>query len=335
MGKNAKVLRVLVVTRKPHSASFEQRIHNYIEPLRTHGIEVEVQVYPKSISAQFKLLATSKRYDMVWWHRHLLPRLQLWWLRRHAKHLVYDFDDPLCFSTREDGHSFIRRKRFTALLSACDSAMVGSGYLRDLALAHCSNVHLIPMSISLPVMPSPQPRQGGIELLWLGSKSTQKYLEGIRPALERIGEIRPDIKLRLVAHKPMEFGRLQVEFVQWNPESQEKALLETDIGLCPMPDTPWTRGKCPYKVLQYMAYGMPWVGSAVGENLTSAGVPGASTQRGFCARTMEEWVDGIIELADCPEPERLGLAARNYIESTHERTQIAAKIASVLKRFRD
>ncbi len=327
---DSKVLRVLAITRKPHSASFEQRIQNYIEPLRAHGIEVEVQVYPKSIRSQFKLLAKSKHYDLVWWHRHLLPRLQLWWLRYHAKHLVYDFDDPLCFSTREDGRSFMRRRRFTALLRTCDSTMVGSSYLRNLALDHCSTVHLIPMSISLPVMPSLQPRQGGIELLWLGSKSTQKYLDSIRSALERIGEICPDIKLRLVAHKPMEFGRLKVEFVQWSPESQERALLETDIGLCPMPDTPWTRGKCPYKVLQYMAYGMPWVGSAVGENIVSAGVVGSSDQRGVCASNMGEWVQAVVALVDDPRCQQLGDNCREYIARHHEREEVAQQIAAVL-----
>ncbi len=326
-----KSLRVLVITRKPNSASFEQRIKNHIEPLRAYGVEVDVLVYPRSIIEQFKVMAVAKQYQVVWWHRHLLPRLQLWWLRRCSRHLVYDFDDPLCFSTREDGHSFIRRRRFAALLKACDAAMVGSHYLSDLAQEHCDNVHLIPMAISLPPPPPPRHRHDSTELLWLGSESTQKYLESIRPALERIGEIRQDIRLRLVAHRPMEFGKLPVEFVQWSYETQEKALLEADIGLCPMPDTPWTKGKCPYKVLQYMAYGMPWVGSAVGENLASAGEPGTQMQRGYCAQTTDEWVSRIVELADCSEPERIGMAARSYIESTHERSQIAARIASTLK----
>jgi glycosyltransferase involved in cell wall biosynthesis len=244
--------------------------------------------------------------------------------------LVYDFDDPLCFSTRGDGQSFIRRQRFAALLKACDAAMVGSHYLRDLALEYCDNVHLIPMAITLPSTPPSRSNRNGTELLWLGSESTQKYLEGIRPVLERIGELRSDIRLRLVAHRPMQFGKLPVEFVQWSPEAQERGLLEADIGICPMPDTPWTRGKCPYKVLQYMAYGMPWVGSAVGENIASAGEPGAPSQRGICAWTDEEWVAGIIDLADCAESERMGVSARAYIESTHERGLIAARIADVL-----
>ncbi len=329
--QDAKPLRVLVITRKPHSPSFEQRIQNHIEPLRAYGVEVDVLVYPQSIWAQFKVMAMAKRYQVVWWHRHLLPRLQLWWLRRCARHLVYDFDDPLCFSTREDGYSFIRQRRFAALLKSCDAALVGSHYLRELALEYCDEVHLIPMAITLPPPPPPRTSHDGTELLWLGSESTQKYLEGIRPALERIGEMRSDIRLRLVAHRPMEFGKLPVEFVQWSPETQEQALLQADIGLCPMPDTPWTKGKCPYKVLQYMAYGMPWIGSAVGENVASAGKPDSTSQRGVCARNEDEWVNAILALADDSQRQQLGKNCREYVSMQHERNSVAQQISVALR----
>ncbi|MEJ2530086.1 MAG: glycosyltransferase [Gammaproteobacteria bacterium] len=330
-GQDAKPLRVLVITRKPHSPSFEQRIKNHIEPLRGYGVEVDVLVYPQSIWAQFKIIAAAKRYQVVWWHRHLLPRLQLWWLRHCARRLVYDFDDPLCFSTRADGYSFIRQRRFAALLKACDAAMVGSHYLQDLALEYCDEVYLIPMAISLPPTPQERTCTGGVELLWLGSESTQKYLESIRPALERIGEMRPDIRLRLVAHRPMEFGKLPVEFVQWSPEAQEQALLQANIGLCPMPDTPWTKGKCPYKVLQYMAYGMPWVGSAVGENLASAGIAGSSSQRGICASDVDEWVQAVIAMVDDSQRWQLGENCREYVAMQHERNSVARQISAALR----
>lgn len=329
---NTGASRVLAITRKPHSSSYEQRIHNYIEPLKAHGVEVHFCVYPKTIKEQIKVIAQGADYDVVWWHRHLLPRFQLWWLRRNAKRLVYDFDDPLCFSTHEDGKSYIRQRRFAALLKNCDAAMVGSRYLHDLAIEHCDSVHLIPMAISLPQqLPARVPSDKGTELLWVGSESTQKYLESIRPALERVGELRPDIRMRLVAHRPMEFGKLPVEFVQWSPASEEAALLEADIGLCPMPETPWTKGKCPYKVLQYMAYGMPWVGSAVGENVASAGEANSHEQRGVCASDMDEWVQAIVGLADNLQRTELGKSGREYIELHHERAKIAKLIAGVLR----
>ncbi|MCF6355889.1 MAG: glycosyltransferase [Candidatus Polarisedimenticolaceae bacterium] len=323
---------MLAITRKPHSASFEQRIWNHIELLRYQGIDVTVRVYPKAIREQAAVLVESKGYDLVWWHRHLLPLWRLHQLRKSAKRIVFDFDDPVGFSTRTHGRSFMRSRRFAALLRACDAAMVGSCYLEKLALSYCANVYRIPMAISLPdVRSKPDLQKKGIELLWLGSKSTQKYLEALRPALERIGELRPDIGMRLVAHKPMSFGALKTVFVQWSPEAQEQALQECDIGLCPMPDTPWTRGKCPYKVLQYMANGMPWVGSAVGENIITAGVAGSSDQRGVCATGADEWVQAVVVLADNSQRPHLGANCREYIAQHHEREKVAEQIAATLR----
>ena len=330
-------MNVLAITRKPHSASFEQRIHNHIELLEQLGVEVTVRVYPKAFSKQAAVLAEGKGYDLVWWHRHLLPRWRLRQLRKSANKLVFDFDDPVGFSTRTHGRSFKRSRLFAATLRASDAAMVGSHYLEQQAAPFCDNIHRIPMAISLPKnIPERDNSREGVELLWLGSASTQKYLEELRPALERIGELRPDVKLRLVAHQPMSFGALKVEFVQWSPETQEQALQQCDIGLCPMPDTPWTRGKCPYKVLQYMAYGMPWVGSAVGENIISAGVANSADQRGICASDTDEWVQAISTLADSPRRQQLGENCRDYIARHHEREivaeQIAAAFHSVVKR---
>ena len=330
--KEPSELSVLAITRKPHSASFEHRIQNHIELLGHQGVDVTVRVYPKAFRKQMALLAEGKAYDLVWWHRHLLPCWQLRRLRKFAKKLVFDFDDPVGFSTRTHGRSFIRSRRFAALLKNCDAAMVGSSYLADQAAPHCTHIHQIPMAISLPAVRSkPDVSKKGVELLWLGSASTQKYLEELRPALERIGELRPDISMRLVAHKPMSFGVLKVEFVQWSPERQEQALQACDIGLCPMPDTPWTQGKCPYKVLQYMANGMPWVGSTVGENIVTAGVAGASDQRGVCATGTDEWVHAVVALADNPQRQHLGANCREYIARHHERKKVAGQIATTLR----
>jgi glycosyltransferase involved in cell wall biosynthesis len=172
-----------------------------------------------------------------------------------------------------------------------------------------------------------------IELLWLGSAATQPYLELIRTDLESLGDrLRDKIKLRLVAHAPMKFGALAVDFRPWSHEQQELALLECDIGLCPMPDTVWTRGKCPFKVLQYMAYGLPWVGSAVGENLVTSGASeGAEQARGVCApATVGAWVRAIEALADdAPGRALMGRRGRAYVEATHDRAALVMRIESL------
>lgn len=336
MVPESTTLRVLAITRKPHSASYEQRIANYIGPLKTLGVEVDTRVYPKDLPGQVAVLLAARHYDLVWWHRHLLPWWQLRLLRKFARTLVYDFDDPVCFSTRDDGSSGVRAQRFARLVGAADAVMAGSHYLRDLAEPHNPNVHIVPMAIDLPDAEAVSATRRPHELLWLGSESTQKYLELIRPALESLGERHPELRLRLVAHRPMQFGSLHTEFVHWTPHTQEQALRECGIGLCPLPDTPWSRGKCPYKVLQYMSHGMPWVGAAIGENIVTAGKPHGDEVRGLTAQVMADWVQGVESLLeDAAQRRRIGHRARAYIEEYHERHHIAARIAGILRAVSD
>jgi glycosyltransferase involved in cell wall biosynthesis len=171
-----------------------------------------------------------------------------------------------------------------------------------------------------------------VETLWLGSKSTQRFLRELAPALAEVGRLRPDARLRVVGHEEFAAGPLNVDFRRWSPQEQDRALGECDIGLCPMPDTPWTRGKCPYKVLQYMAAGMAWVGSAVGENLVSAGAPYGSDPRGLCAATDEQWVRALTRLIDDATLRRnMGASGLVYVRRVHEREMLADRLAEILR----
>lgn len=328
--------RILAVTRKPESASFEHRVRRWIEPLATRGIDVAVATLPQATLAQHRLVGSLDDYDAVWWHRHLLMPMLVGRLRRHAQRLVFDFDDPLPISSRGGGKpSIARRLRFARLLSHCDMALPASHYLADLARPYCDRLQVVPMAIEPPQLPPEHPpaADATIELLWLGSLVTQPYLAHIGPALAAVGRRRRDIRLRLVAHEPMRFGDLPVDFHPWSHDEQESALRQCHIGLCPMPDTPWTRGKCPFKVLQYMAYALPWIGSAVGENVISAGDPADPQARGCCCPAdPEAWADAICQLADDPARRHaLGQAGRAYIDQHHSRTVIADRLAHALQ----
>jgi glycosyltransferase involved in cell wall biosynthesis len=334
-------MRLLAVTRKPHSASFEQRIANYVQPLAERGIEVVCRDLPRSTRGQHRLLGEARPFDGVWWHRH---PMELWWLgrlRRCCRRLVLDFDDPLFYSARHGGRpSFTRRRRFVGMLRRCDAALPASEYLAALARPHCREVIILPMAIDLPDdVPAPaRDSSGPIECLWLGSRSTQPCLEEIGPALAEAGKTTSNLRLRLVGHYPLTFGSLPVDYRPWSPQEQDSALRECHIGLCPMPDTPWTRGKCPYKVLQYMAYGMPWVGTAIGENVIAAGGDGSehgeAGPRGLCVESLDEWVAAIRSLADDPDRRRrMGEAGRAYVPRVHDRRTLADRLEDVWRRI--
>lgn len=321
-------LRILAITRKPTAGSFLQRIAENVEPLAAHGITVACRVLPKDQRGQRRLIGEARRYDGVWWQRH---QLSPWWLprlRRCARRIVFDFDDPISFSSRGGGSpSLTRRLGFASMLRTADAAICASAYLASLARPHCRAVHVVPMPVTLPeelVAQSPD----HVEVLWFGSRVTQAYLETIRPALERFGDTRPGALLRVVSDDPFELDRLTVDRRAWSPEQEQAALRECHIGLCPMPDTPWTRGKCPYKVLLYMAHGMPWVGSPVGENRVTAGSD--DDPRGLLAATPDAWVERLTTLLDdVALRSRLGERGRVYVEQHHDRSVLVEQLATI------
>ena len=323
-------LRVIAITRKPDSASFEHRVQDYIQPLSQRGVQMSVRPLPAGFFSQQRFLKSLSEAQVIFWHRHLLHPMLRSTLRGIGRPIVFDFDDPLVYSS-SGGYrpSATRRRRFAGLLKQCAAATAGSDSLAELARPHVENIHVIPMAVPMHQQPAPR-RAEPIELLWLGGATTQPYLQAIAEALDQIGQARPQVVLRLVAHRPMNFGALTVDYRKWAPQQQEQALQECHIGLCPMPDTPWTRGKCPYKVLQYMAYGMPWVGSAVGENVNTAGVSDAARARGICAQNSEQWTAALIDLIDdADRRQRMGQHGRQYIQQTHSLDHLSDQLAKL------
>lgn len=343
-------LRVVAVTRKADSASFEQRVTHYIPHLASMGIEVVCRKLPGSLAGQWKLMnelgsdepgaaagERRRRFDLVWWHRHMLNGVMRYKLGRQGLPVVFDFDDPLPYSSETNKISSSRSRRFAAFLKKCDASLPASDYLRDLALPYCAMSPVHPMAIDMPA--SEVLRSGAnaacdggvVELLWLGGKSTQVYLEELRRPLELLAQQRPGVvKLRLVAHEPMSFGALAVDFRKWSFEEQEKSLRECHVGLCPMPFSPWTQGKCPFKVIQYMAYGLPWVGSAVGANLISAGDASNQTPRGLCAADEGQWLAALLKLVDDKAGRlAMGDAGRAYAAAAHDRVALARQLADI------
>ena len=325
----SRPIRIIAITRKPESPSFEHRITRYRKGLTEYGIELTFQTLPRSVRGQWQVLKDMRRYDGVWWHRHLLSPWVSTRLHKGTPPIVFDFDDPLVYSARGGGqHSWSRQILFSRMLRRSSVALAASKSLADLALPFCPSVVEIPMAVDIPTRIESPVRATNkcLELLWLGTEKTQPYLDLIRRPLMDLG-YRKDVKLRLVAHKPMTFGDLEVDFRPWSANEQTMALQACDIGLCPMPDTVWTRGKCPYKVLQYMAHAMPWIGSAVGENRIMAG-SNLKEQRGLCASSNDQWMQMLVQLTQDANLRRtLGNQSYKYVVGNHCRSILINRLA--------
>jgi len=336
MTQHAANLRVLAITRNAGSASFEQRVLAYVDRLAERGIQVRWEVMPRSWFGRGAQRRRAREFDLVWWHRYLLSPLSAWAWRRSARKIVYDFDDAIMYRSRGTGPKpdFLRNFKFTRWVGRCDAALPASEFLAKHARACCANVTTIPMGVDLPAQADrPAGPDGPVELLWLGSRANFRYLAELRPALEDLARRRGGARLRVVGSQPLEVDGLHVDYRPWSPQEQDLALGQCHIGLCPIPDTPWTQGKCPYKVLQYMAHSMAWVGSPVGENLIAAG-PAGPEARGLCAAGHPQWVEAMERLIDDADlRRRMGQAGRAYVQARHSRDAIADRLAATFRQI--
>lgn len=322
-------IHILAVTRKPNSASYQQRVENWIAPLAAEGIAVTPRVWPRPGAERKSLLDEMRRADAVWWHRNILTTRDAKTVRAAAKRWVIDFDDPLSYSSKNGGQpSWVRRRRFNATVGRADASLVGSQFLADLSKPFGHRVEIMPMAVDLPdtVPARESPGDRSVTLLWLGSAGTQVYLRDIGELFSLIKTDVP-LQLRLVGGEALSFpgSTLDVDHRPWSPQEQNRALREADLGLCPMPDTLWTRGKCPYKILQYMAWGLPWIGSAVGENLVAASRDDEA--RGVTAITPADWAQAIQRLAqDASLRREMGQRGRAYVERVHDRGALTQQL---------
>ncbi|MFP3982373.1 MAG: glycosyltransferase [Desulfurivibrionaceae bacterium] len=307
--------RLLILSNNPLRASFRQRIGIYLDRLTEAGIEWRLEKLPKSYLNRWHLLRQAKDYDAVLLHKKTLNIWDARILRNSARSIIYDFDDAIMYSPRQpekDNTSHFRLFRRTAGIS--DLAIAGNDYLADLARPFSSNVEILPTGLDLSEyqeIDSQQP-DSYIRLVWIGSRATLKYLADIAPALEEIGRMDNSVILRIICDDFLEMDSMPVEKCSWSMQTQIKDLSECDIGLAPLPDNRFTRGKCGFKVLQYFAAGLPTVASPVEINGKLISESGA----GLTAEDPEQWKESLLKLIrDSSLRKKQGSNAQQYINN--------------------
>jgi hypothetical protein len=168
--------------------------------------------------------------------------------------------------------------------------------------------------------------EGPFTLGWIGSPLTSAYLEPLRPALVELAA-RQSFRIVLVGASPTALAGLPVERVAWSLETEAAQLARFDVGLMPLPDLPWERGKCGYKLIQYMASSLPVVASPVGANRDIV-VPG---ETGFLAETWAEWGAALDRLAQDPAlRQRMGAVGRRRVEQRYALQTRAPELIDLL-----
>jgi glycosyltransferase involved in cell wall biosynthesis len=245
---------------------------------------------------------------------------------------VYDFDDALYVGSASSNHAQLRSlkreaPRCVSYMSRARLVLAGNRVLADAARAYSRNVEVIPSCVD----PSVQPQRHHVDaealtLGWIGSRTTSAYLTPVLRVIESLYARGSGVHLVLMGADPS-LTAPWIEHRAWSIQAERQMLTEIDVGLMPLPDDQWTRGKCGYKLLRYFSAGLPTIASPVGVNKEL--LEGA---RGFAASKAEEWASGIEELAHGANTRtEIGVQARSYVEREYSYKVWAPRVAELLR----
>lgn len=325
-------MKVAFLIQSPDAPSSRYRVLQYLPYFKDQGVDVSVHFYQKTWWDKLKFYHSLSQYDLIYILRKLFLPNEFWYIRQKAKKIVYDFDDALMYrsSGSKSPYSLSRRIRFAYMMKKVDYIIAGNQFLKSEVFPYNQNVVIIPTSVDLSrfSLKENYHTKGPITIGWLGSSSTLKYLEPLVPIFEKIYKKCLNIQLKIVCDTFLHDLHIPVVKKQWYAEEEEADLKSFDIGVMPLIDDLWSKGKCGLKILQYFSVGVPVVCTPVGINrdIVEDGV------NGFWAQNKDQWENRLLKLIEEEELRReMGLQGRKTVEQGYSLKVNAPRLFSVLK----
>lgn len=312
------------------------RILQLVPHLEALGIGCQVVPHPTSAHALRQSIRSASA-DVFVLQKKLPTPADAWAWRGCGVPLVFDYDDAIMFRQQPRNGSYesgTRRRRFARVLRMAGAFVVGNAYLGSFA-EECRKPILVapsPVMLDVPLARvRARENESGepVRIGWLGSPGNLASLTELAPALRQLARDRR-FRLIVVSEARPELPGVPIDHVPWTLEAQEREVAALDVGLMPLADTPWSRGKCSYKLLQYMAAGVPVVASPVGMNREVV----SHEENGLLATGAEEWQRALERLIDDVDlAARLGRAGRETVVAGYGYTTIAAQWKSFLEQL--
>lgn len=311
---------------------------NYLRQYYTQGTNSKFYILKRYIQ-RITQLGSIANYDVVWIEKELFPYLPQGaesLLSFIGKPYIVDYDDAI-FHNYDLGKNPIKKilaKKIDKVMANASLVSVGSDYLADRALkANATKVVKIPTVIDINryTMLKKNKTTKSFVIGWIGSPTTAKYLNLVIPVIRQLAT-RYDISLRIIGAKieNTDVTGVNSVYVPWRETSEVAEIQKFDIGIMPLIDSPWERGKCGYKLIQYMACGIPVIASPIGINNDMV----TNARSGFLANTPEDWHSCFEELlANAELRHTFGLNGRKAVEDSYSVQVVAPTLTQLLNQI--
>lgn len=349
-------MRILLLSRYTRlGASSRLRSYQYLPYLRNLGIEVDVaplfgdnylkQLYQGKTKNRKQILRAyiqriltliqSGQYDLLWIEYELFP-----WLPSFAEKLlslwnipyIVDYDDAVFH--RYDIHTMrliriLLGQKIDRIMRNAALVLAGNSYLLERAKnSGADRVEYLPTVVDLERYSVREKHRSKLfNIGWIGSPSTSGYLQDLQPVLSELCEDQ-NTSVTLVGAAMDSIQGQRIRSLEWSEATEVKDIQQFDVGIMPLPDTLWAKGKCGYKLIQYMACGVPVVASSIGANREIV----ENGNNGFLSSTLREWRDNLIRLRDdAGMRDRLGNKGRKMVEEKYCLQVTGPRLASLIQ----
>lgn len=355
------MMRVLILTRYGRlGASSRVRFLQYVPWLEEAAIQVTVEpllsddllrqryargAYPTwaLLGGYLKRWATLRRqveFDVLWIEKEALPWWPLWLEAALLRSVPYvlDYDDAVFLAYDASPKAWVRRLfagRLGRLMAKAALVVAGNEYLANYARSSgAARVVVVPTVLDLARYPARRLRSSVVSsglsrlrVVWIGSPATVHYLQLLAEPL-RLLALDANFVLYVIGGGAVQLPGVPIEAAPWSEDTEVEAIASCDIGVMPLLDSDWERGKCGYKLIQYMACGLPVVASDVGVNpeIVEQGV------NGFLANSDQEWVAALRTLLGDPSLRaKMGQAGRQRVERDYCVQQTGPRMVKLLQ----
>lgn len=351
-------MKVLLFSRYDTlGASSRIRSYQYLPALKRSGIEVvplplfdsrylnglyagKKRNISRIVAAYFKRIqriVRSSGFDLIWIEKELFPWAPSWfesYLTHKKIPFVVDYDDAIFHHYDLNSHYLLRRllgRKIDRIMQKARLVIAGNRYLAHRAVqAGASWIERIPTVIDLAkYRVIPAGKNTPFTIGWIGSPTTATYLKRVEQAL--IGFCRKhDSRLVVIGAENLNLSpKIPIDSRPWSEASEAASIAEFDVGIMPMPDTPWARGKCGYKLIQYMGCGRPVIASGVSADLDII----QDGETGYLVNSTEQWIDRLNTLYyDKKLASKMGKKGREIVVTRYSLQVTAPRLASLLMR---